>query len=29
MNREEFINNRIKEHYDYIKNKYDVVYLGL
>lgn len=29
MNREEFINNKIKEHYDYIKNKYDVVYLGL
>lgn len=29
MNREEFINNKIKEHYDYIKNKYNVVYLGL
>lgn len=29
MNREEFINNRIKEHYDYIKDKYDVAYLGL
>ena len=29
MEREEFINNRIKEHYDYIKDKYNVVYLGL
>lgn len=29
MNREEYINNRIKEHYDYIKDKYDVIYLGL
>ena len=29
MNREEFINNRVKEHYDYIKDKYDVIYLGL
>ena len=29
MNREEFINNRVKEHYNYIKEKYDVVYLGL
>ena len=29
MNREEFINSRIKEHYNYIKDKYDVAYLGL
>lgn len=29
MNREEYINNRIKEHYDYIKDKYNVIYLGL
>ena len=29
MNRNEFINNRIKEHYDYIKDKYEVIYLGL
>lgn len=29
MNREEFINKRIKEHFDYIKDKYDVLYLGL
>ena len=29
MKREEFINNRVKEHYNYIKEKYDVVYLGL
>lgn len=29
MNREEFINKRIHEHYDFIKDKYDVAYLGL
>lgn len=29
MNREEYINKRVKEHYDYIKDKYDVIYLGL
>lgn len=29
MNKEEFIKNRVKEHYHYIKDKYDVVYLGL
>lgn len=29
MQREEFINKRIQEHYDYIKDKYDVIYLGL
>ena len=29
MNREDFINNRVKEHYNYIKDKYDVAYLGL
>ena len=29
MNREKFINKRIKEHFDYIKVKYDVLYLGL
>lgn len=29
MERKEFINNRIQEHYDYIKNKYNVIYLGL
>ena len=29
MNREEHINKRVKEHYDYIKDKYDVIYLGL
>lgn len=29
MSREDFINNRVKEHYDYIKDKYDVIYLGL
>ena len=29
MNRIEYINKRIQEHYDYIKNDYDVIYLGL
>ena len=29
MNKEGFINNRVKEHYEYIKDKYDVIYLGL
>lgn len=29
MKREEFINKRVQEHYEYIKDKYDVVYLGL
>lgn len=29
MKKEEFIKNRVKEHYYYIKDKYDVVYLGL
>ena len=29
MQKKDFINKRIQEHYDYIKDKYDVVYLGL
>ena len=29
MQKEDFINKRVQEHYEYIKDKYDVVYLGL
>lgn len=29
MQKEDFINKRVQEHYDYIEDKYDVVYLGL
>lgn len=29
MNKDEFIMNRVKEHFEYIKDKYDVIYLGL
>lgn len=29
MNRENFINKRLKEHYEYVKDKYDVIYLAL
>ena len=29
LSKEEFINKRVQEHYEYIKDKYDVVYLGL
>lgn len=29
LSKEKFINKRIKEHYNYIKNKYEVIYLGL
>ena len=29
MSRDDFINTRLKEHYESIKDKYDVAYLGV
>ena len=29
MNREKFITKRVQEHYDYVKDRYDIIYLGL